>query len=167
VEHLSIASVKYLLCTHSHLDHFSTRTWSKLREAFPRAETCLQLGFQSSLASAEPVRFFDDMLNLDLAGEPLFLVHAPKHSQSDTMVIFRGAACTGDWELGTIRSVHDWTRFCAVPRARKLEAIARMERFPAENNYHIHRVFSVHANDKREGIDFPLLMASTREDRPL
>jgi glyoxylase-like metal-dependent hydrolase (beta-lactamase superfamily II) len=167
VSELSVASVRYLLCTHSHLDHFSRRTYRKLRQSFPRAEPCFQRGFRGCLGDEEGVRFFDDVLKLELAGEPLFLVHAPKHSRTDTMVIFRGAACTGDWELGTIRSVHDWTWFWAVPRARKLEAIARMERFPEEHNYRIHRVFSVHANDKREGIDFPWLMASTREDRPL
>jgi hydroxyacylglutathione hydrolase len=164
---LSVASVKYLLCTHSHLDHFSRRTYRHMRAAFPRAEPCLQRGFRRRLGDEEGIRYFDEVLKLDLAGEPLFLVHAPKHSRTDTMVIFRGVACTGDWELGTIRSVHDWTRIWAVPKARKLEAIARMERFPKEHNYAIHRIFSVHANDKREGVDFSKLMASTREDRPL
>jgi hydroxyacylglutathione hydrolase len=164
---LSVASVKYLLCTHSHLDHFSRGTYRQLRAAFPRAEPCLQRGFRRRLGDEEGIHYFDEVLKLDLAGEPLFLVHAPKHSRTDTMVIFRGAACTGDWELGTIRSVHDWTRIWAVPKARKLEAIARMERFPTEYNYGIHRIFSVHANDKRESVDFPRLMASTREDRPL
>jgi len=160
-------SVKYLLCTHAHLDHFSRGTYRDLRAAFPHAEPCLQRGFRRLLGDREGVRYFDDLLRLNLAGEPLFLVHAPKHSATDTMVVFRGAACTGDWELGTIRSVHDWTRLWAVPRGRKLESIARMERFPAEHDYRIHRVFSVHANDRREGVDFPGLMASTREDRPL
>jgi hydroxyacylglutathione hydrolase len=167
VSRLSGVAVKYLLCTHSHYDHFSRRTYRTLRAAFPEAEPCLHSGFRKRLGKDTRARYFEDMLRLELAGEPLFLVHAPKHSQTDTMVIFRGAACTGDWELGTIRSVHDWTHFWAVPKERKLEAIARMERFPAEHNYCIHRVFSVHANDKREGIDFPQLMASTREDRPL
>jgi hypothetical protein len=167
VSALSVKTVKYLLCTHCHLDHFSRTTYGELRAAFPQAQPCLQRGFGRRLGTSERVRYFDDLLKLDLAGEPLFLVHAPKHSPTDTMTIFRGAACTGDWELGTIRSVHDWTRIWAVPRARKLEAIARMERFCEEYNYRIHRVFSVHANDKREGVDFPSLMANTREDRPL
>jgi glyoxylase-like metal-dependent hydrolase (beta-lactamase superfamily II) len=167
VAELAAESVRYLLCTHRHLDHFSKGTFRDLRRAFPGAQPCLQRGFHGSLSKEKGICYFDDLLKLDLAGEPLFLVHAPKHSRTDTMVIFRGTACTGDWELGTLRSVHDWTRFWAVPRARKLEAISRMERFPAENNYCVHRVFSVHANDKRDGVDFPLLMASAREDRPL
>jgi hypothetical protein len=163
----SIPAVKHLLCTHAHLDHFSRRTYRALRAAFPHAEPCLQRGFRGRLGGAPGVRYFDEVLRLELAGEPLFLVHAPKHSRTDTMVVFRGAACTGDWELGTLRSVHDWTRLWAVPRARKLQAIDRMERFQQDHHYHIHRVFSVHANDRREGVDFPRLMAATREDRPL
>ncbi len=156
------ARVKYLLCTHAHWDHFSAATWRGLRDAFPDAETWLQRGFQGPQRDAPGVRYFDDSARLDLAGEPLYLVHAPKHSATDTMVIFRGSACTGDWELGTLRSVHDWTWLWAVPEARKLESIARMERFEAETGYHVGRVYSVHANDRREGVDFASLMASTR-----
>ena len=66
VEELSVASVKYLLCTHSHIDHFSTTTHHKLREAFPRAETCLQLSFRSSLIREGRSVFFDAMLKLVL-----------------------------------------------------------------------------------------------------
>jgi glyoxylase-like metal-dependent hydrolase (beta-lactamase superfamily II) len=158
----SAGHVKYLLCTHAHWDHFSLATWRELNAAFPNAETWLQRGFHGFLDDAPGVRYFDDQVRLDLGGEPLYLVHAPKHSPTDTMVIFRGTACTGDWELGTIHSVHDWTWFWAVPESRKLESIARMERFQAEQGYHIHSVYSVHANDRREAVDFPGLMAGTR-----
>jgi glyoxylase-like metal-dependent hydrolase (beta-lactamase superfamily II) len=157
--------VKYLFCTHAHWDHFSATTWREMRAAFPDAETWLQRGFHGTLGDAPGVRYFDDAARLGLGGEPLLLVHAPKHSATDTMVIFRGSACTGDWELGTIRSVHDWTWLWAVPERRKLESIARMERFQAEEGYHIHRTYSVHANDRREAVDFPALMASTRARR--
>lgn len=156
--------VRHLLCTHAHNDHLSAATFHALLAAFPDAEPCLHVGFRRHLGSEFGVRYFADQLRLTLAGEPLYLVHAPKHSGTDTMVIFRGAACTGDWELGTLRSVHDWTPAWAVPTERKLESIARMERWPAENDYHIHRVYSVHATDRREGVDFPALMASTRYD---
>jgi glyoxylase-like metal-dependent hydrolase (beta-lactamase superfamily II) len=167
VAQLSIVSVKYLLCTHTHWDHFSRRTYHQLRAAFPTAETHLHHGFRQRLGDGERIHYFEDTVRLDVASEPLYLVHAPKHSLTDTIVIFRGAACTGDWELGTIRSVHDRHWFWAVPREQKLHAIARMERFPTEHGYCVHRVFSVHANDRREGVDFPQLIASTREDRPL
>jgi glyoxylase-like metal-dependent hydrolase (beta-lactamase superfamily II) len=167
VAQLSITSVKYLLCTHAHWDHFSRRTYRQLQAAFPTAETHLHRGFRSYLGDGEGISYFGETLRLDLAGEPLYLVYAPKHSLTDTIIIFRGTACTGDWELGTIRSVHDRKWFWAVPREQKLQSIERMERFQAEYDYVIHRVFSVHANDRREGVDFPKLMASTREDRPL
>lgn len=157
--------VTHLLCTHAHADHFAVATFHALRAAFPAAEPCLQVGFRRTAGSEYGVRYFTTELRLHVGGEPLFLVHAPKHSNTDTMVIFRGAACTGDWELGMLRSVHDWAGW-GVTTDRKLESIARMERWPAENDYVIHRVYSVHANDRREGVDFPALMASTRYDGP-
>ena len=160
-------SVRHLLCTHAHLDHFSRATLRRMRAAFPSAVCYFQRGFRSRVGDLPGVRYFEQTTRLDLAGEPLFLVPAPKHSSTDTIVIFRGSACTGDWELGTIRSVHDWTRIWGVPRQTKLESIERMERFQAEWNYHIHRIYSVHANDRREGVDFTQLMADTRTDRPL
>ena len=167
VKQFALRRIKYLLCTHTHFDHFSRTTLRRMVTAFPQAEICLQAGFRNIVGTMQRVSYFDKLLQLDLGGEPLFLVHAPKHSITDTMVIFRGTACTGDWELDTIRSVHDWTKVWAVPHAQKLAAIARMEQFPAQHNYQIHRTFSVHANDKRENVDFPALMASTREDRQL
>jgi glyoxylase-like metal-dependent hydrolase (beta-lactamase superfamily II) len=126
---LAIGTVKYLFCTHAHWDHCSRKTYRQLRAAFPTAQAYLHSGFRGQLGEQEGVHYFAEKVKLDLAGEPLFLVHAPKHSNTDTMVIFRGTACTGDWELGTIRSVHDWNPLWAVPRDEKLQAIARMERF--------------------------------------
>jgi hydroxyacylglutathione hydrolase len=157
--------VTHLLCTHAHYDHFAAPTFHALRAAFPDAEPCLHVGFRRHLGNGYGVRYFTTDLHLTIGGEPLFLVHAPKHSLTDTMVVFRGAACTGDWELGMLRSVHDWAGW-GVPTEKKLASIDRMERWPIENNYHIHRVYSVHANDRREGVDFPALMASTRYDGP-
>lgn len=155
--------VKYLLCTHAHADHFAAATFHAFAAAFPDANACLHVGFRRHLGTEYGVWYFDHDADLWLSGERLHLVHAPKHSGTDTMVIFRGTACTGDWELGMLKSVHDWAGW-GVPKDRKLESIARMERWPAENHYHIHRVYSVHANDRREGVDFPALMAATRYD---
>lgn len=156
--------VTNLLCTHAHADHFAAPTFHALRAAFPDARPHLHVGFRRHAGSEYGVSYFDHEIDLHLSGEPLHLIHAPKHSTTDTMVVFRGAVCTGDWELGVLRSVHDWTKVWAVPNERKLESIARMERWPAEKNYHIHRTYSVHANDRREWVDFPALMASTRSD---
>lgn len=157
--------VKHLLCTHAHADHFAAATFHALRDAFPDAGPCLHVGFRRHIGTEYGVWYFDHDAELHLGGEPLHLVHAPKHSGTDTMVIFRGTACTGDWELGTLKSVHDWAGW-GVPSEQKLESISRMEQWPAEKNYRIHRVYSVHANDRREGVDFPALMAATRYDGP-
>ena len=113
------------------------------------------------------MRFFHDCQALALGDEPLHLVHAPKHSSTDTMVVFRGAACTGDWELGTVRTVHDWNPIARVPVETRVRSCERMMAFPRRANYAVHRVFSVHGTDRRENVDFPALMAATREDRQL
>ncbi len=78
------------------------------------------------------------------------------------MVIFRGAAYTGDWELGTVRTVNE-----RVPVETRLRSCDRVIDFVREAGYRVHRVYSVHANDRREGVDFPALIAGTREDRKL
>jgi hypothetical protein len=155
-------AVKYLLCTHAHHDHFSAKTFRRMREHFPRAEPVLQNGFRGVSDDVPGVRYFDDRATLFVGGEPLHLLHAPKHSQTDTMVIFRGAVCTGDWELGTVRTVNE-----RVPVETRWQSCDRVVGFVRESNYHVHRVYSVHANDRREGVDFPALIASTREDRKL
>lgn len=155
-------SVKYLLCTHTHHDHFSTKTFRQMRERFPGAEPVFQSGFRKVTDDVPAVRYFDEHELLFIGGEPLHLLHAPKHSATDTFVIFRGAACTGDWELGTLRTVNE-----RVPVEMRLRSCDRVIDFVRNSGYHMHRVYSVHANDRREGVDFGALIASTREDRKL
>lgn len=155
--------VTHLLCTHDHADHFATPTYHAFRRTFPDAVPHLHVGFRRRLGHTYGARYFDREARLAVGGEPLHLIHAPKHSGTDTLVVFRGTACTGDWELGMLKSVHDWAGW-GVPTDRKLESIARMERWPSEHGYHIHSVYSVHANDRRERVDFPALMAATRYD---
>jgi hydroxyacylglutathione hydrolase len=156
-------SVKFLLCTHDHSDHFAQETLDELMRQFPTAIIVLHHGFEQDLARTSRVRWFADQFELSLGGEPLFLLSAPKHSVTDTMVVFRGVICTGDWELRTIRSVHDsWS---GITTEQKLASIQRLIDFVTERNYRIHQVFSVHANDRQEGVDFVKLMEQTREDR--
>lgn len=162
VRHLNV-TVKLLLCTHAHDDHFCKHVFKGLRQRYPDAAAHLQSGFREELPGDNSVRWFDGERELALNGEPLYLVHAPKHSVSDTMVIFRGAICTGDWELRTIRSVHD--HWSGISRDRKLASISRLIDFVRRHHYRIHQVFSAHANDRREGADFIELMEDTRVDR--
>jgi len=159
--------VRYLVCTHAHLDHFSRPTLRRMRAAFPAAVPVLQAGFRGVVGEPTGVIFFDDAATLALDGEPLHLLHAPKHSGTDTMVVFRGAVCTGDWELETLRTVHDWNPIARVPVETRVRSCERMMAFPGRSNYAVHRVFSVHGTDRRENVDFPALMAATREDRQL
>ncbi len=157
-------TVRYLLCTHAHSDHFSERTLHDMWAAFPFATLCLQAGFRRLVDGGNSLRCFDSELRLDLDGEPLVLVHAPKHSASDTMVVFRGTVCTGAWELGTLRSIHDGGPL-AVANPVKLAAVSRMERFEQDHDYRVHQLFSVHGTDRREGVDLPGLMRQTRTGR--
>jgi glyoxylase-like metal-dependent hydrolase (beta-lactamase superfamily II) len=158
-------SVKYLICTHAHMDHYCDATLAAFRRLWPGAAVHLQRGFEPNVAEPEGIHWFDRLMKLNLGGEPLFLIHAPKHSTTDTMVIFRGAICTGDWELRTIQSVHDGRS--GITTAEKLESIQRLIGFVSAHNYHIHQVFSVHANDRRTGVNFVDLMEDTRVNRTL
>jgi hydroxyacylglutathione hydrolase len=157
--------IEYLLCSHAHDDHISDITLRELHKAFPDASVHLHAGFKSAVPEGLPVQYFGGQLRLDLGGEPLFLVHAPKHSWTDTMVVFRGVIFTGDWELNTIRSIHDGHGKYSVPNKTKLQSIEALKRFVLEQNYLIHRAFSIHANDRRDNIDFIALMNDTKADR--
>ncbi len=69
---LAVTSVRYLLCTHAHYDHFSRQTFRAMRSAFPDVKPCLQSGFHGSLGRETGVCYFDDVLRLELGGETLF-----------------------------------------------------------------------------------------------
>lgn len=159
-------NIKYFLCSHAHGDHFSQKTYDEIKKSFPQAKIYLQNDFKKRIKNKARTKFFEDEQRLYLANEPLILVHAPKHSSTDTMVIFRGTIFSGDWELNTIRSVHDGKKY-AVPMEMRLQSIQKMETFEKRYNYNIHRVFSVHANDRRENVNFTELMADTKNNRKL
>src|SRR5947208_3003913 len=71
-------AVKFLLCTNAHLADFNRGTLQKMRAAFPDAAVCLHTAFRQVAGDTPGVRYFDDLERLELAGEALFLVHAPK-----------------------------------------------------------------------------------------
>jgi glyoxylase-like metal-dependent hydrolase (beta-lactamase superfamily II) len=159
--------VRYLVCTHAHWDHFDPATLRAFLATFPRATLVLEAGFREQLPNVAGIDYFTGIRELDLGGEPLYLIAAPKHSWTDTMVVFRGVIITGDWELNTLRSVHDGRGGVEVPREVRLASIERLRAFQRDYRYRIHKVYSVHADDRREGIDFDALMADTRVDRKL
>lgn len=155
-------TIKYLLCSHTHPDHFSIETAHEFQFYYPRATFCLQSGFYNITRSLRSVHYFDDTLTLHLDDEPLFLVHAPKHSWTDTMTVFRGVIFTGDWELNTLHSVNQ-----EVPEGQRHHSIHKMLQFPYRYNYRIHKAFSGHADDRRENLDFAELMSDTLVPRNL
>lgn len=165
-EALSI-KIQYIFCTHNHMDHLSQRTLHEFLSVFPKARVILQYGFRYSVDYHENISLFKRSKKLTLDNEPLYVVHAPKHSWTDTMIIFRGSIITGDWELNTIRSVHDRKGRDSVPRRMKRQSIDRLISFSLQNDYYIHSVFSVHANDKRKNVDFIELMLDTKSNRKI
>jgi len=131
----------YITASHDHEDHIDTDVWSALEQAFPKARLL------------HPTRVKGDKL-LHLAGEPVYLVKAPKHSLCDVVTIFRGVAMTGDIELGMLESVND-----EVPEATRRRSMRRLRGFPERTGYHVHTTVSAHLNSVRQEIDWPALFS--------
>lgn len=158
-------TIEYLLCSHTHGGHLSPQTLRDFSDAFPNAVLHVHDSFEPYLAGGISTRYFQGVVKLGLGGEALFLVHAPKHSLTDTIIVFRGVAFTGDWELNTIRSMSDGREGENVPLDIKLQSINRLRKFPDDQGYVIHRIFSTHANDRREKVDFAAVIEDTKQDR--
>lgn len=150
-----VLRVRYLLCTHAHSDHFSRDTLGRMRDQFADATPVFHAGFR-----VKDTRKVTDDVWLELGGEPLVLVPAAKHSRTDTLVMWRGTCCTGDWELGFFGSCHDGKRW-GVPADEKRAGVGKMVGWCDRNDYRVHATYSAHANDRREGVDFPALMRQT------
>ncbi len=170
--------LKFMTATHSHTDHFDT--YPNFHNRFPKVPIVVNRLFFHKYnlisfikpedldiigninASIEiegvPIYCFNEKcFETNLEGEQLFLIRAPKHSWSDTMVIFRGCIISGDWWIGP----GDPNRNM-IPLKTINESIDFLEAFIHKKNYHIHSLFSVHANEFRYGIDFIELMEQTR-----
>ncbi len=133
--------VKYIFVSHDHEDHLDPRLLTKMRSHPP---------FQNAVWIAPKPRHIG-ITQFDLAGEPLWLVHAPKHSLTDTVTIFRGVAMTGDIELGTLRSVNR-----EVGKKVKEKSLAFLAAFESNHDYHIHTIISAHLNDMRQNIHWSM-----------
>lgn len=158
-------NVEYLLCTHAHDDHLSMATLQEFHRAFPNAVLHVHDRFEPHVAGLGMTRYFQNIVKLGIDGEPLFLVYAPKHSWTDTFIVFRGVAFSGDWEFNTIRSVNDGDEKQSVPLERKLQSLDLLRRFPDDQSYVVHQTFSAHANERRNNVDFAALMEDTKQDR--
>ena len=101
--------------------------------------------------------FSDDVYETNIEGEPLYLIHAPKHSSSDVMIVFRGTMITGDWWLGW--GDPNWNK---VPPVTSIKSIDRILDFLKNHKYVVTRLFSAHANDFRYGVNAESVLLETR-----
>jgi hydroxyacylglutathione hydrolase len=131
--------VKYITVSHNHEDHFDPSILRRLKE---EPEFC-----DAKWIKPEPDHV--GMRKLDLDGELLWLVDAPKHSRTDRVILFRGVAMTGDIELGLLQSVNR-----EVKMKTKRENLAFLAAFQGKTGYRIHTIISAHLNDFRVGIDW-------------
>ncbi|HMF32693.1 MAG TPA: hypothetical protein VKK79_14815 [Candidatus Lokiarchaeia archaeon] len=169
--------LKFITATHDSPDHFST--YRQFHKRFPYAPIVVTRHFsqrgdiknfiipqdlqdglpEPSITSKDvPIYCFDgELFEAALGGEPVYLLHAPKYSKADTLVIFRGCLITADWWLGPGDPNPNNT-----PNSVVNESIDRLEDFCQEKNYKIHSIFSAHANEFRRDVNFNELMESTR-----
>jgi hypothetical protein len=139
-------NLRYVTASHLHWDHFDHGCWKKLQNEFPSAE------FIRPVRNDAPSE-----VRLELSGEPLWLIRAPKHSPSDMVAVFRGIAMTGDVELGTLDSVNN-----EVSRTRKAASMAFLRGFEERTGYKVHTIVSAHLNDFRQGFFWAELFGTDR-----
>lgn len=165
--------LKYGLLSHAHLDH--CQTLLEFRRAFPDAHF---VGHRSQAENRmlrrlalnrwhEPGRIFDvvydgDIKALELGGEPLYLLHCPKHSQTDQFVIFRGTAMTGDWFLGDLKDCN-----ALVSPSDKIRSIERVQEWLQRLQYHVSRAFSAHGDCLYHEVNFHRLLELSKIDHDL
>ena len=164
--------LKYALLSHPHWDHCYTLPFFRAR--FPKAhfvahssffhtsDSCLTVRHnQEKLQSIFNIIFSGDMWQGTIGGEPVYVIHAPKHSYTDLMIVFRGAMITGDWYIGDIR---DCTAL--VKKTDKKHSIARVKNIIKKLGYTVHMLFSAHGNHLFYDADFFSIMDETgREHR--
>lgn len=163
-------TLKYALVSHIHMDH--CLTLADFRQAFPQTTF---VGHRTHLnspltwrlarrAGMHPEDVFDviydgDIKMLDLSGEPMLLIHCPKHSQSDQFVIFRGTAMTGDWFLGDLKDCN-----ALVAPSEKIRSVERVQSWLGRLNYGVSRAFSGHGDCLYYNVDFHRLLEKSKVD---
>jgi hypothetical protein len=128
------AALRFATASHSHEDHLDPDARAALCKAFPKTEFI------------HPSSVSGDRL-LEVGGEPLWMVKAPKHSADDVVTVFRGVAMTGDIELGMLASVNN-----EVQLPTRVRSMNWLRGFPQRTGYHVHSVVSAHPNDVRVSV---------------
>lgn len=166
---------KYAICSHHHLDHCQS-IWD-YRQTFPKTKFIAHKsfidGYNNFLYLIEAITrykylkltkfyfehiFENDFYQCYLDGDPLIFIHAPKHCESDIMVIFKGVMITSDWSIGYHPDCNN-----LISPEQKIKSIDNLIKKLDELNYHIHTLFSVHGNDFRHNIDFEKIMEETKK----
>lgn len=168
-------SLKYALLSHPHWDH--CKTLLSFRQRFPRTPFVAHSSFfemsDSVLAPRRgrmspdeyrrmicrifQVIFSGDVWKGTIGGEPLYIIHAPKHSYTDLLIVFKGAMITGDWYIGDLR---DCTAL--VSRQDKIASINKVIRIMKSLKYNIHMLFSAHGNHLFYDADFYSILRESR-----
>lgn len=131
--------LKYATASHHHEDHFDKTVWEQLKKEF------------YSTLYINPHKHSRNYV-LEIGGELVYIIQAPKHSVTDRVTVFRGVAMTGDIELGTLQSVNS-----EVPKYVKRWSMDKLAKFQEKYDYNVHTVFSAHLNDVRTNVDWPSL----------
>ena len=129
-----------LTITHHHFEHVDgvAGFWDNLSES----DSCKWICHESLIQHEPRLKLFFDtvfhepVFESNIEGEPMFLVHAPKHSLSDVLVIFRGTMITGDWWLGSGDPNLNHVRPDIA-----IESIDRVLDVLRSRNYWVHRLF--------------------------
>ncbi|MFP4498919.1 MAG: MBL fold metallo-hydrolase, partial [Vulcanimicrobiota bacterium] len=151
---------KYGLISHPHFDHCYSLPFFKNR--FPETKFVAHKSFfrdsyiQFILRNIQAPRgrnwimkgpqifdivFDGDLWQGDIGGEPIYVIHAPKHSPGDLLIIFKGAIITGDWYIGDLNDCNDLVR-----SSEKIASINKVMGIVHNLDYHIHMIFSAHGN---------------------
>jgi glyoxylase-like metal-dependent hydrolase (beta-lactamase superfamily II) len=169
---------KYIFCSHAHMDH--TYSIFHYKKAFSNAKIVVSNTFYNDYfiryflymywtknrriygdEIAENMNLFDEVFTselykLDIGGEPVYLINAPKHSYEDTIIVFKGAMITGDWAIGPYPDCND-----IVSPQDKIQSIERLTNIIRNINYNIHMLFSVHGDNLMYNTDFYGIMRET------
>lgn len=161
------ATLKYGLLTHAHVDH--CQNLMAFRETFPEAlfvahRSQVENRLVGRLSGWRPYQVFDHIFDsevemLHLNGEPLLLIHCPKHSESDQFILYRGTAITGDWFLGDLRDCN-----AIVDPRQKVFSIERVQYWLSRWDYRVTRAFSGHGDCLYYDVDFDTLMEKSKVD---
>lgn len=157
--------LKYAFLSHAHRDH--CQSIMDFRKAFPDTEFVGHRSFMSSRLLAYQGFTFDTYFSRrdwsgTLGGEHVHLIHAPKHSETDLLLLFRGAMLTGDWYLGDLKDCN-----ALVRPAEKIRSIKAVQKLVRRWRYHVHMMFSAHGDCLYYNVDFERMMELSKIDHPL